>query len=69
MLLGFIVLEQGIKANLEMVSAITSMGQIKDVKGVQKVMGCPTALSLFISCLDEKGLPMYRLLRKTKRFI
>jgi hypothetical protein len=33
MLLGFIVSEQGIKANLE-VLAITSMGPIKDVKGV-----------------------------------
>jgi hypothetical protein len=26
------------------------------------------ALSRFISCLGEKGLPLYRLLRKTERF-
>ena len=34
MLLGFIVSERGIEANLEKVSAITSMGPIRDLKGV-----------------------------------
>jgi hypothetical protein len=69
MLLGFNVSEQGIEANPEKVSAITGMGPIKDVKGVQRVMGCLVALSRFISRLSEKGLPLYRLLRKTKLFI
>jgi hypothetical protein len=69
MLLGFIVLERGIEANPEKVSAITGMGPIKDVKGVQRVMGCLVALSRFISRLGKKGLPLYRLLRKTKHFI
>jgi hypothetical protein len=31
-------------------------------------MGCLAALSRFISRLGERGLPMYRLLRKTERF-
>jgi hypothetical protein len=31
-------------------------------------MGCLAALSRFISRLGEKGLPLYRLLRKTERF-
>ena len=31
-------------------------------------MGCIAALSRFISCLGEKGLPLYRLPRKTERF-
>jgi hypothetical protein len=31
-------------------------------------MGCLAALSRFISRLDEKGLPLYCLLRKTERF-
>jgi hypothetical protein len=31
-------------------------------------MGCLTALSRFISRLGERGLPLYRLLRKTERF-
>jgi hypothetical protein len=38
------------------------------LKGVQRVMGCLAALSRFISCLGERGLPLYRLLRKTERF-
>jgi hypothetical protein len=44
------------------------MGPIKDLKGVQRVMGCLAALSRFISHLGERGLPLYRLLRKTERF-
>jgi hypothetical protein len=67
MLLGFIISKRGIEANPE-VSAITNMGPIKDVKGVQRVMGCLVALSRFISRLGEKGLPLYRLLRNTERF-
>jgi hypothetical protein len=31
-------------------------------------MGCLAALSRFISCLGEKGLPLYQLLRKIERF-
>jgi hypothetical protein len=68
MLLGFIVSERGIKANPEKIAAITSMGPIKDLKGVQRVMGCLVALSRFISRLGEKGLPLYRLLRKVECF-
>jgi hypothetical protein len=68
MLLGFIVSEWGIEANPEKIAAITNMGPIKDLKGVQRVMGCLAALSRFISRLGERGLPLYRLLRKTKRF-
>ena len=34
MLLGFIVSERGIEANLEKVSAVTNMGPIRDLKGV-----------------------------------
>jgi len=40
MLLGFIVSERGIEANPEKVSAIASMGPIRNLKGVQRVMGC-----------------------------
>jgi hypothetical protein len=31
------------------------------------VLGCLTALSCFISRLGEKGLPLYRLLKKHER--
>jgi hypothetical protein len=68
MLLGFIVSERGIEANPEKIAAITNMRPIKDLKGVQRVMGCLVALSRFISRLGEKGLPLYRLLRKAERF-
>jgi hypothetical protein len=68
MLLGFIVSERGIEANPEKIAAVTSMGPIKDLKGVQRVRGCLAALSRFISRLSEKGLPLYRLLRKAECF-
>ena len=53
MLLGFIISEHGIKANLEKISAITRMGPIQNIKGVQRVIGCLTALSRFILCLGK----------------
>jgi hypothetical protein len=62
MLLGFIISECGIEA------AVTKMGPIRDLKGVQRVTGCLAALSRFISCLGEKALPLYRLLKKSEHF-
>jgi hypothetical protein len=66
--LGFIVSERGIEANPEKIATITSMGPIKDLKGVQRVTGCLAALSRFISRLGERGLPLYRLLKKAECF-
>ena len=68
MLLGYIVSQRGIEANPKKVSAITRMGPIRDVKGVQKVSGCLAALRRFISRLGEKALPLYRLLKKAECF-
>ena len=45
MLLGFIISERGIEANLEKISAITRMGLIQNIKGVQRVTRCLAALS------------------------
>jgi hypothetical protein len=60
---------KGVKLNPEKcVFGVTNMGPIKDLKGVQRVMGCLVALSRFISRLGERGLPLYHLLRKTERF-
>jgi hypothetical protein len=56
------------EANPEKVSTLERMGSIRDLKGVQKVLGCHAALSHFISRLGEKGLPLYRLLKKHERF-
>jgi hypothetical protein len=44
------------------------MGLIRDLKGVQKVLGYLATLSRFISRLGEKGFPLYRLLKKHERF-
>jgi hypothetical protein len=68
MLLGYIVSQRGIEANPEKVAALERMGPIRDLKGVQKVLVCLAALSRFISQLGEKGLPLYRLLKKHERF-
>ena len=68
MLLGFTISERGIEANPDKISAITKMGPIQKVKGVQRITGCLAALSRFISCLGERGLPLYRLLKKADRF-
>ena len=69
MLLGFIVSKRGIEANSEKISAIARMGPIQNVKGVQQIIGCLAALSRFISCLSERGLPLYRLLKKSDHFV
>jgi hypothetical protein len=68
MLSGYIVSQRGIEANPETVAALKLMGSIRDLTGVQKVLGCLAALSRFISRLGEKGLPLYRLLKKHERF-
>jgi hypothetical protein len=68
MLLGYIVSQRGIKPNPEKVATLDRMGPIRDLKGVQKVLGCLAALSHFISRLCEKGLSLYRLLKKHERF-
>jgi hypothetical protein len=68
MLLGFIVSKHGIEANLEKITAITKMGPIRDLKGIQRITGCLAALSRFISRLGEKALPLYRLLKKSEHF-
>jgi hypothetical protein len=67
-LLGYIISQRGIEPNPEKVTALEGMGSIRDLEGVQKVLGCLAALSRFISRLGEKGLPLYRLLKKHERF-
>jgi hypothetical protein len=68
MLLGFIISERGIEANPKKIAAITKMGPIRNLKGVQRVTGYLTALSCFISCLGKKVLPLYHLLKKSEHF-
>jgi hypothetical protein len=68
MLLGYIVSQRGIEPNPEKVSALDRMGLIRDLKWVQKVLGCLAALRRFILWLGEKGFPLYQLLKKHECF-
>ena len=68
-LLGYIVSEHGIKANPKKIMAISNMGTIHNIKGIQRHTGCLAALSRFISWLGERGMPLYKLLKKTDAFV
>ena len=48
-LLGSMVSERDIEANHDKITAITNMGPIRGVKGVQRLTGCLAALSRFIA--------------------
>ena len=69
MLLGYIVFERSIEANPEKITAISNMGPIRNIKGIQRLTGCLAALSRFISRLGERGMPLYKLLKKTDAFV
>jgi hypothetical protein len=40
----------------------------KNIKDIQKLIGCMAALSRFISRLSEKGLPFFKLLKALEKF-
>jgi hypothetical protein len=65
MLLGYIVSQRGIEANPEKVTALERMGPIRDLKGVQKVLGCLAALSRFISGKARRACPSIASSRST----
>ena len=67
-LLGNIVSARGIEANLKKFSVVTRMKRPTCVKDVQKLTGCMAALGRFISCLGEKGLPFFKLLKASECF-
>ena len=67
-LLGYIVSARGIEPNPNKVSTITNMKWPTCVKDIQKLTGYMAALSRFISCLGEKGLPFFKLLKASERF-
>ena len=68
-LLGYIVSERGIEANPKKITAISNMGPIRNVKGMQRLTDCLAALSRFISWLGERGMPLYKLLKKMDTFV
>ena len=67
-LLGFMVSHRGIDANPEKIKAIMDMEPPSNLTKVQKLTGCMAALSRFISRLGEKGMPFFKLLKKSDKF-
>jgi hypothetical protein len=68
-LLGFIISHHGIEANLEKISAITSMKAPMCIKDMQNLTGCMAALNRFISKLGQWGLPFFKLLKHQEKFV
>ena len=52
-LLGYMVSDRGIEANHDKIAAITNMGPIRGIKGVQRLTGCLAVLGRFIARLGE----------------
>jgi hypothetical protein len=67
-LLGFMVSHRGIEANPTKVDAIRMMNRPSGKKDVMKLTGMMAALGRFISKLGEKGLPFFKLLKKSDKF-
>jgi len=67
-LLGNIVSRDGIRPNPSKVKALLDMRPPRNIKDVQKLMGCMAVLSRFISRLGEKGLPFFKLLKASEKF-
>ena len=67
-LLGFIVSSRGIEANPTKINAIRFMKPPRCKKDLMKLTRCMAALSRFISRLGDKGLPFFKLLRKSDKF-
>jgi hypothetical protein len=68
-LLGFIVSHHSIEVYPEKIKAILDISRPNDLKDVQRLTGCMAAVSRFISRLGEKALPLYKLMKKSDKFI
>jgi hypothetical protein len=62
------VSHRDIEANPTKVDAIRRMNRPTGKKDVMKLTGMMVALGRFISKLGEKGLPFFKLLKKSHRF-
>jgi hypothetical protein len=67
-LLGYMVFRWGIDPNPEKMSAITKMKPFESLHDVQKLTVRMAALSRFISWLDVRGFPFFKLLKKQDKF-
>jgi hypothetical protein len=69
LLLDFMVGHRGIEANPAKVDAIRKMAKPSNKKDIMKLTGMMAALGRFVSKLREKGLPFFKLLMKTDKFV
>jgi hypothetical protein len=67
-LLGYIITKCNIEANPDKILAIAEMGPVKNIKDVQRLMGCLTTVSWFMSRLGEPRLLLYKMLKKSDSF-
>jgi hypothetical protein len=67
-LLGFMVSHRGIEANPTKVDAIRKMNRLTGKKDVMKLTEMMAALGRFISKLGERGLPFFKLMKKSGKF-
>jgi hypothetical protein len=67
-LLGFTMSHRGIEANPAKVDAIRRMNRPTGKKDVMKLTSMMAALGCFISKLGEKGMPFFKLLKKSDKF-
>jgi hypothetical protein len=67
-LLGYMISSWRINVNPKKVEAIKNLQPPRTRKEIQKLAGMMAALNRFISKLEERGMPFYRLLRKTDGF-
>jgi hypothetical protein len=67
-LLGYIVSQRGIETNPSKIKAIEALEPPTELKDVQKFAGCLASLSRFVSRLEEKAMPLYQLMKKTRPF-
>jgi hypothetical protein len=63
-LLGYPVSHWGIEANPDKIKAIDEIKAPRQIKDVQRLNGCITALGRVISRLGERALPFFKLLKK-----
>ena len=66
--LGFMLTNRRIEVNPDKCQAIVRMRSPKNIKEVQQILGCLTALSRFVPRLAERTRPMVQILRKASKF-
>jgi hypothetical protein len=58
-----------LRSTPENIKAILDISQPKDLKDVQRLTGCVAAVSRFISRLGKKALPLYKVMKKSDKFV